>query len=142
MLQIRKMRLNYGIFQGHISIWVSTSRCVLLNNHSHFCLLHYAPNDRQERAKGSTAGSPGLPGVGAAVRTTHSQLHAQQQQATLVRHVTVPWAFSHDVNHFCVVLSPPDFPLRPLFNCNCVFLVKRWFYHPSFCKRRKQDSKS
>lgn len=128
--------------RSHLNLGLHSSRCILPNNHSHFYLLHYAMSDWQEKAKCSTSRSPVLSGVASVTRTTCSQLPTQQWQATFVRHVTVPWDFSNDANHFCVVV-------RPLILCcaHCLTLIgsslwRRWYYHPCFCKGGKQESKS
>ena len=112
--------------RSHLNLGLHSSGYIFLNNHLHVCLLHYALNDRQEKAQAFHLRSPMLPGVGIVTRTTCSQLHTQQQQATLVGHVIAGPAFSKDINHFCIVLSLPlDFVLCPLFTFNCVFLVKK-----------------
>lgn len=128
--------------RSHLNLDLHSSRCILLSNHSHFCLLHYAVSDWQEKAKCSTSGSPVLTGVVLVTWTPCSQLPTQQWQATFVRHVTVPWAFSNDANHFCGVVSPSILCCVHCLTLTGSSLWRRWFYHPCFCKGGKQKSKS
>lgn len=99
----------------------------------------YPMNHWQERAKPSSCALPMLSTAG---HTARLRLYMQLNKRLLCVRQFTGTLLSNDIKRFCIP-SFPNFKIvrHPLFNFNCLCLVKKIWGYPCFCKCRNLASK-